>query len=321
MSLEPPQPPPRAPAGPCQRLASLPSEEPPNLPAPVSPTPTAHSDHHINPQSGDSLCLSPEPSMAPTAPSTGQTTRLIGQSPILLGTSALPERPVAPGPTFFKPPPLSPACLGLGPPCCSQQPSRTTSAHPSSSPTAPLPHRRQVKASRGMVGLPSSLAGAGWGWGLCAQGPVGQGIRDCASWDWEWGSSEGEAAPSELSLKDKACSPGGPGAVGAAGGRQSRRQGQAPAWCRQRGSRATCGVPSLHPPVAAQSLLGEVGEVGIWEMRVRGGMSGFWEAEGGSGFCQVLVESMRAGHSVGLRTGRWGAPSLTALSPQAPRSH
>ena len=135
------------------------------------------------------------------------------------------------------------------------------------------------------------------------------------------GSSEGEAAPSELSLKDKACSPGGPGAVGAAGRRQSHRQGQAPAWCRQRGSRATCGVPSLHPPVASQSLLGEVGEVGVWEMRVRGGMSGFWEAEGGSGFCQVLVCSVRAGHSAGLRAGRWGAPSLAALSPQAPRGH
>ena len=36
-----PTPPPRAPAGPCQHLSSLPSEELSDLPAPVSPTPTA----------------------------------------------------------------------------------------------------------------------------------------------------------------------------------------------------------------------------------------------------------------------------------------
>lgn len=74
--------------------------------------------------------------------------------------------------------------------------------------------------------------------------------------------------------------------MGTAGRRQSCRWGQAPAWCGQRGSRATCRVPSLHPPMAARSLVGEVGEVGIWEKRVRGGISGFWEAEGGSGFCR-----------------------------------
>jgi len=78
--------------------------------------------------------------------------------------------------------------------------------------------------------------------------------------------------------------------MGTAGERQSHRGIQAPVWCGQRGSRATCGIPSLPPPVATWSLGGEVGEIGIWEKRVRGGMLGFWEAEGGSGFCQSSWE-------------------------------
>ena len=75
----------------------------------------------------------------------------------------------------FKPPALSPACLGLGPPCCSQQPSRTTSAHPFSSPTALLPHRRQVPASSGDGGPALLPCRSRLGLGAVCTGPRGAG--------------------------------------------------------------------------------------------------------------------------------------------------
>ena len=63
--LRPPLP--RAPAKGPVSLSTPPTEAPLTCPRPRP----AHGRHQVNPQQGDSLCLSPEPSMAPRCPQHG----------------------------------------------------------------------------------------------------------------------------------------------------------------------------------------------------------------------------------------------------------